>query len=150
MKKKIAILGSTGSIGKTTFNIIKKNKKKFNVVILTTNKNAKEVFKQAKTLNVKNVIIQNRNNYLKLEKKFKKNNIKVHFNLKILKKIIKQKIDYTMCSITVLAGMKPTMDAIEFSKTVGIANKESIICAWPLIKKKLKKFRTKFIQQFNW
>ena len=145
MKKKIVILGSTGSIGKTTFNILRQNKKKFNVIVLTTNKNANEILKQAKILNVKNVIIQNKNNYLKLEKKFKKNNIKVHFNLKSLKKIIKKKIDYTMGSITGLAGMKPTMDAIEFSNTVGIANKESIICARSIIKKKLKKFRTKFI-----
>ena len=45
MKKKIAILGSTGSIGKTTFNIIKKNKKDFNVVLLSTNKNIKEILK---------------------------------------------------------------------------------------------------------
>ena len=43
MKKKIAILGSTGSIGKTTFNIIKKNKEKFDVVMLSTNKNINEI-----------------------------------------------------------------------------------------------------------
>ena len=54
MKKKIAILGSTGSIGKTTFNIIKKNKKEFEVVLLTTNKNINEIFKQAQILKAKN------------------------------------------------------------------------------------------------
>ena len=60
MKKKIAILGSTGSIGKTTFNIIKKNKKDFEVTLLTTNKNVNLVIKQARVLRVKNIIISSR------------------------------------------------------------------------------------------
>ena len=73
MKKKIAILGSTGSIGKTTFNIIKKNKKDFEVVLLTTNKNIKEILKQAKKLNVNNIIIRSKKHYLKVlkNKKYK-------------------------------------------------------------------------------
>ena len=57
MKKKIVILGSTGSIGKTTFSIIKKNKKEFEVVLLTTNKNINEIFKQARILKAKNILI---------------------------------------------------------------------------------------------
>ena len=50
-----------------------------------------------------------------------------------------------MCSISGLAGLKPTLDAIKFSKNVAIANKESLICAWNLIEKKLKKYKTTFI-----
>ena len=50
-----------------------------------------------------------------------------------------------MCAISGLDGLKPTLEAIKFSKTIGIANKESIICGWYLIKKKLKKYNTKFI-----
>jgi 1-deoxy-D-xylulose-5-phosphate reductoisomerase len=57
MKKKIAILGSTGSIGKSLVDIIKKDKKKFDVVLLTANKNYKDLYKQSKLLNVKNLII---------------------------------------------------------------------------------------------
>tara|TARA_B110000196_G_scaffold264920_1_gene237667 strand:- start:5254 stop:5445 length:192 start_codon:yes stop_codon:yes gene_type:complete len=60
MKKKIAILGSTGSIGKTTFNILKKDKKNFEIVLLTTDKNIKVLFKQTKVFNVKNLIINNK------------------------------------------------------------------------------------------
>ena len=56
-----------------------------------------------------------------------------------------QKIDYTMCSIVGFYGLKPTLDIIRFSKVVAIANKESIICGWNLIKKNLDKFKTKFI-----
>ena len=71
MKKKIAILGSTGSIGKTTFNIVKKNKKDFKVVLLTTNKNINEIFKQARTLKIKNIIITSKPHYLKAKKNLK-------------------------------------------------------------------------------
>ena len=73
MKKKIAILGSTGSIGKTLINIINKDKKSFEVVLLTAEKNSKELFKQAKLLNVKNLIITDKQSFNYLKKKTKKN-----------------------------------------------------------------------------
>ena len=57
MKKTIAILGSTGSIGKILLNIIKKNKKTFNIILLTANKDHKMLFAQAKKYKVKNLII---------------------------------------------------------------------------------------------
>ena len=68
MKKKIAILGSTGSIGKTTIDIIKKDIHNFDVILLTSNNNYRELLKQAKELNVKNLIINNRKHYLNLKK----------------------------------------------------------------------------------
>jgi 1-deoxy-D-xylulose-5-phosphate reductoisomerase len=61
MKKKIAILGSTGSIGKTLIEIIKKDKKNFDVILLTADKNYKDILKQAKILKVKNLIITDKN-----------------------------------------------------------------------------------------
>ena len=145
MKKKIAILGSTGSIGKTTYNIIKNNRKNFEIVLLTTNKNATAIVQQATLLNVKNIIISNKEKYLKLKKKLKNSKIKVHNNLDDIGKILKKKIDYTMCAITGLPGLKPTIDVIRFSKTIAIANKESIICAWNFIEKELQRNKTKFI-----
>ena len=66
MKKKIAILGSTGSIGKTLIEIIKKDKKNFDVILLTADKNYKEILKQAKILKVKNLIITDKKAYLNL------------------------------------------------------------------------------------
>ena len=72
MKKKIVILGSTGSIGKTTFNIIKNNQKHFKVVLLTTNKNSKTILNQAKLLNVRNILITNESQFLMVKKKINK------------------------------------------------------------------------------
>ena len=67
MKKKIAILGSTGSIGQSTLDVISKDKKNFDVVLLTANNNYKKLIQQAKEFKAKNVIIYNNNFYLKLK-----------------------------------------------------------------------------------
>jgi 1-deoxy-D-xylulose-5-phosphate reductoisomerase len=143
MKKKIAILGSTGSIGKQTLKIIKKDKKNFDVVLLSTNKNTKLILEQAKEFNVKNIVIKNYESYLKFKKKIKY--LKVHKNFDNLEQFIKKKLDYTMCAITGLEGLKPTLKIVKHTKTIAIANKESIICGWCLINKQLQKHKTKFI-----
>ena len=145
MKKKIVILGSTGSIGKTTFNVIKRDKNKFKIILLTTNKNTKKILSQAKECKVENILVSSEPHYIKLKKKLKNSKIKVHNNLDNLHNIIKKKVDYTMCAISGLEGLKPTLDAIKYSSTVAIANKESIICAWNLIEKELSRNKTKFI-----
>ena len=145
MKKKIAILGSTGSIGKNTVNIIKKNPENFEVQLLSTNKNIKEILNQVKKLNVKNIIVTDYSSYKKIKLKLKNKSVKIYNNFNSINKIFKKKIDYTMSAITGLAGLEPTIDIIKFTKVIAIANKESIICAWNLIKKELNKNNTKFI-----
>ena len=145
MKKKIAIFGSTGSIGKNTLKIIKKDKKNFEVVLLTANKNYKKLFKQALEFKVKNILIYDTKSFDSLKKKIKSQKIKVFSKKTKIKSILKNKVDYSMCAISGLDGLKPTLEAIEVSKNIGIANKESIICGWNLIKKKLKKYKTNFI-----
>jgi 1-deoxy-D-xylulose-5-phosphate reductoisomerase len=144
MKKKIAILGSTGSIGKTLVEILKKDKKKFEIILLTANKSYREVLKQAKALKVKNIIITDEKSYLKLKKK-KINNIRIFNSYDSFDKIFKKKIDYVMSAITGIDGLYPTIEIIKHTKNIAIANKESIICAWNLIKKELKKNKTFFI-----
>ena len=69
MKKKIAILGSTGSIGKTTLDIVKKNKKDFQIILLSTNKNISKIIKQSREFNVKNIIVNNNYYFQKLKNK---------------------------------------------------------------------------------
>ena len=144
MKKKIAILGSTGSIGKTLVEIIKKDKKNFKIELLTANKSYKELLNQAKILNVKNIIITNEKSFLKLKKK-KLKNIKIFNNFKYLNVIFKNKIDYVMSSISSIHGLEPTLKIIKYTKKIAIANKEAIICGWHLIKKDLNRFKTSFI-----
>ena len=145
IKKKIAILGSTGSIGKTLIDIIKKHKKEFEVVLLSAEKNNKELLKQAKLLNVKNLIITNPRSFLKIKKNRYSKKIKIFNKFDEFEKIFKSKVDYTMSSITGIEGLKPTLNIIKYSKKIAIANKESIICGWDLINKELKKNKTQFI-----
>ena len=144
MKKKIAILGSTGSIGKTLIKLIKNDKKNFKIELLTANKNYKDVLSQAKTFNVKYIIITNKKSYLKLKNK-KLGKIKVFNDFNSLNVIFKNKIDYVMSSISGIYGLEPTIKIIKHTKKIAIANKEAIICGWHLIKKNLKKFNTSFI-----
>ena len=144
MKKKIAILGSTGSIGKTLLKVIEKDKKNFEVVLLTANKDYKTLIRQAKKFNVKNLIITNEDNYKIIKRKIKKK-INIFNSFNSLKKILNKKIDYTMSSIVGIDGLSPTCEMIRYTKNIAIANKESIICGWNIIKKKLKKHKTNFI-----
>ena len=145
MKTKIGILGSTGSIGKLTFDILKKDKNNFDIILLTTNNNYKEILTQAKEFKVKNLVINNKKHYLNLKRKLKNKKINIYNNFDSFNKKFKNKIDYTMCAISGLAGLKPTLASIKFSKKIAIANKESIICAWNLIQQRLNKYKTKFI-----
>ena len=145
MIKTIAILGSTGSIGKILLNTVKKNKNFFKIILLTANEDYKNLYNQAKKYDVKNLIITNEASYKILKDKCKKTNIKVYNNFNVFDKIFKKKVDYTMNSIVGFAGLKPTLNIIKFTKQVAIANKESIICGWNLIKKESIANKTKII-----
>jgi 1-deoxy-D-xylulose-5-phosphate reductoisomerase len=145
--KKIAIFGSTGSIGSSLLKIIKDDKKNFKIELLTANKNYKKLIKQVELFNVKNIVITDYNSFLIATKLLKNTKVKVFKNFNSLNKIfdINNKIDYSMCAISGFEGLKPTLDIIKFTKTIAIANKESIICGWNLIKKNLKKHKTYFV-----
>jgi len=143
MKKKIAILGSTGSIGKSTLDVIKKDKKNFEIVLLTANNNYKKLIKQAKEFKAKNVIINNKKFFKKVKKSLK--NTKVYFGDISLRKVVNKRLDYTMSAVVGLAGLQPTIDAVKISKTIAVANKETIICGWEILSKLIKKNKTKFV-----
>ena len=142
---KIAVLGSTGSIGNTLLKIIKKDQSKIKIVLLTAHKNHKKLLYNAKKFKVKNLIITNPKSYKILKEKTKTLKINVYNDYENFDKIFNKKIDYTMSSIIGLSGLEPTLKIIKHTKKIAIANKESIICGWNLISKELHKFKTKFI-----
>ncbi len=145
MKKKIAILGSTGSIGKSLIKILKKDINKYEINLLSADKNYKELLKQAKIFNVKNLIITDKKSYLILKRKIKNNQINIFNNFNYINKILSSRMDYTMSAISGLQGLDPTIKIIKYSKNIAIANKEGIICGWHLAELKLKKNKTKLI-----
>jgi 1-deoxy-D-xylulose-5-phosphate reductoisomerase len=141
MKKKVCILGSTGSIGLLTLEIISKDKKNFDVILLSGNNNYKLLIYQALKFKPKYIYS---NNFFLIEKiNFfcKKNKIVIISDLNQLKKI---KFDITVSAISGIAGLLPTLNIIKFSKKILIANKESIICGWKFISKELKKYNCLF------
>ena len=146
MKKKIIILGSTGSIGENTIKVLKKNQRQLEIVLLSTNKNINKIFKQANEFKVKNILINDYKKFVEAKSKYKSSKIKIFNNFNCIDKILRNKtIDYSMVSISGLDGLKPTLQLTKYSKNLAIVNKESLICGWSLIQKKLKKYRKNFI-----
>ena len=146
MKKKIILLGSTGSIGKSFLNILKKDANNFDILLLSVNKNIKELLKQLKVFNVRNIVVSDKKSFLKIKKILINKKINIYNDYNLIHKIfIKSKADYTLNAISGLDGLSPTLKTIKFTKNIAIANKESIICGWSLIKKELNKFKVKFI-----
>ena len=140
----IAILGSTGSIGTNTLKSIS-SERNFKIKLLSTNKNIKKLYQQAKKFNVKDVIINDKKIYLKNKKFFKEKKINSYYGFKNINKIIKKKLNYSINSISGIDGLEPTLELIPHTKNILIANKESIICGWNIISKKLKYYKTNFI-----
>ena len=145
MRKKIVILGSTSSIGKSLLDIIKKDINKFKIELLTANTNYKLLINQAKKFNVKNIIITDPYSFKKTKIICKNKRVNVFQNFESLKKILPKKVDYVMSAISGIGGLLPTYRIISHTKLIAIANKEAIVCGWPLIKKELKKNKTNFI-----
>ena len=144
MKKLLSVLGSTGSIGLTTLNIVDKKKNYFKPFIFSANKNYKLICKQITKYRPNYFVINDYKVFKKLKKKFKNiKNIKILNNFNFIK--LNKKIDVTVTAIPGIQGLKPTILAIKLSKKILIANKESIICGWDLIKKNIKKYKTKVI-----
>jgi 1-deoxy-D-xylulose-5-phosphate reductoisomerase len=141
--KTIALLGSTGSIGQTTLEIIKKTKK-FKVILIIANSNYLKILSQIKIFKPKIVVINDLKTYLKIKKNIRYKNIIIINNIINLNKLIK-KIDITVSAIPGIAGLEPTLAFTRLSKKVLLANKESIVCGWSLIKKEALKYNTKLI-----
>jgi len=145
MKKKILLLGSTGSIGKSSLNIIRNYQSKLEIVALSTNKNVRLIIKQSKEFGVKNLIINDFQSYKKILNYGLNKKIRIFNNISDFLKINKIKFDITIVGISGFDGLDPTLKVIPHSKNLSSANKESIICGWKFINNKLKKFKTNFI-----
>ena len=143
MIKFISILGSTGSVGLSTLKIIDKKKKLFRPLIFSANKNFILINKQIKKYKPEIFVIRDQNIYRKISKKYKNSSTKIYKNFAEIK--IKKISDITISAIPGIAGLQPTLNMINKSRQVLIANKESIICGWDLIKKAALKRKTKIV-----
>ncbi len=143
MKISIKILGSTGSIGLSALKIIDVKKKLFKINLLSANKNYNLICSQIRKYKPKFFVVTNQKVFKKIRNKFRNKNIKIYNNFNFLNS--QNKTEITISAIPGIAGLKPTILNIKFSKKILIANKESVICGWDLIKKNALKYKTKLI-----
>ena len=106
--------------------VLSKNKN-YRVKLLTANTNVEKVLSQSLKFNVKNVVIFDKDKYLKFKNLFKENKIKLHFGLSNINKILNKKLDFTINAISGIDGLEPTLKIIPHTKNILIANKETII-----------------------
>ena len=136
MKKGIAILGSTGSIGTQALEVINEQRDKFHVEVLTANNSASLLIKQAKIYKPNSVVIVNDNKYKKVFSELSPLNIKVYSGAKSLQQIVdSEKIDIVLTALVGYAGLLPTINAIKCGKKIALANKETLVVAGELISK---------------
>ena len=143
MRKNIAILGSTGSIGLTALSVFEKKKKDFKLQLLSANKNFHLICKQIQKYSPNYLLITDFSTYEKIKKKFSKKKVKIVYDLNSLN--FKKKIDITISAIPGIEGLESTLLMTKFSKKILIANKESVICGWNLLNKVAKINKTNII-----
>ena len=144
MIKNVSILGSTGTIGLNSLKIFKRSKDKFRYNVFVADKNFKLICSQIKIFKPKIFIVNNFKVYQNIKKKFKNSKVLILNNLNDNNNKIKQS-DVTVAAIPGIAGLKATIEFTKKSKKILIANKESIICGWKLIKNAAIKSKTKIV-----
>jgi 1-deoxy-D-xylulose-5-phosphate reductoisomerase len=134
MKKNIAILGSTGSIGIQTLEVIKVHADLFNVEVLTANNNSSLLISQAKKFKPNAVVIVNEQKYTEVNNALKILGIKVFTGAESIDQIVtSDEIDVVLTALVGYSGLKPTISAIKSGKKIALANKETLVVAGELI-----------------
>ena len=146
MKKGIAILGSTGSIGIQALEVISENNDLFDVEVLTANENSRLLIKQAKIYNPNSVVIVNENKYDEVYSALNPLNIKVYSGKNSLEQIVEsEKIDVVLTAVVGYSGLIPTINAIKNGKKIALANKETLVVAGELITRLSLEYGTEII-----
>lgn len=134
MKKRIAILGSTGSIGRQALEVISQHADDFEVEVLTAQNNAALLVEQAKKFKPNAVVISNDAHYNDLKAALAHEDIKVYAGENALASIVQMEtIDLVLVALVGYAGLRPTMRAIEAGKPIALANKETLVVAGALV-----------------
>lgn len=140
MKRKIAILGSTGSIGTQALDVISKHPGLFEVECITANSNAELLIKQAKDFNVNSVVIADESRYSEVFDALDPLDIKVFTGTKSISDIVSgDNIDMVLTAMVGFSGLDPTIAAIKAGKAIALANKETLVAAGSIIMKLAKK-----------
>lgn len=133
-KKHIALLGSTGSIGTQTLDIVREHKDEFAVEVLTAGTNADLLIQQALEFEPNAVVIADQTKYELVKQALKDTFIKVFAGSKSIEEVVEfDDIDIVLTALVGFAGLKPTLSAIKAKKTIALSNKETLVVAGDLI-----------------
>jgi len=136
MKKRIAILGSTGSIGTQSLEVVRENPDRFEVEVLTANNNVDLLSKQAKEFTPNTVVIGNESKYDELCESLSDLPIKIYAGKDAISQVVEMDtIDIVLTAMVGYSGLLPTINAIKSGKTIALANKETLVVAGEIIQK---------------
>lgn len=140
--KNIAILGSTGSIGTQTLQIIAANPERFEVEVLTANNNVELLIEQALRFKPNSVVIANEEKYPLLQEALRNEDVKVYAGAEAIAQIVtSSQIDIVVTAMVGYSGLLPTIAAIKAGKNIALANKETLVVAGELINKLVEKHK---------
>ena len=136
MEKRIAILGSTGSIGTQALEVIQQNPDKFEVEVLTANNNVDMLIAQAKQFQPNAVVIANSDKYKYVSEALKNEPVKVYAGADALNQVVQMEtIDLVLTAMVGYSGLMPTYHAVKAGKNIALANKETMVVAGEIITK---------------
>lgn len=139
MKKRIAILGSTGSIGTQSLEVIDQNPDDFEVEVLTANNSVELLIQQAKKYQPNVVVIANKEKYRHVSEALINEDIKVYAGSKALAQVVEMDtIDLVLTAMVGYSGLIPTYNAVKAGKNIALANKETLVVAGEIITKKAR------------
>ncbi|WP_282608212.1 1-deoxy-D-xylulose-5-phosphate reductoisomerase [Pelagibius sp. Alg239-R121] len=137
-KRRVSILGSTGSVGQSTIDLIERNPESFEIVALTANGSAEALAEQARRLDAKLAVVADESAYGALKDALSGSGIETAAGRDALIAAAEVPADWIMAAIVGAAGMEPTLAAIRQGVAVGLANKETLVCAGALMKAEIK------------
>ena len=134
MKRHIAILGSTGSIGRQTLDVIRQHSDLFEVDLLTANNNSGILIEQALEFNPSSVVICNANKYKEVADALQDKQIKVFCGVDSICELVRaEQTDIVVAAMVGFSGLQPTVSAIKAGKIIALANKETLVAAGSII-----------------
>jgi len=143
--KRISILGSTGSIGRNTLEVLRYFPDRFKIVGLAACSNVEVLRQQIKDFHPQMVAVTDVLKVQELNDKLLRDKVRIFYGEEGLEKLIQKKVDLLVMAISGSAALMPLWQAIEYQPTIALANKEALIMAGPLIMKKIKRFKRKII-----
>lgn len=145
-KKRVAILGSTGSIGQQALDVVRQHSDLFEIDTLSANAQWQKLVEQAREFKPKTVVISDTDSYAEVQLALKDLPIKVYAGKEALNQIaVSEEVEIVLVAIVGFAGLLPTLRAIEAGKTVALANKESLVVAGDIITAQAAKYNARII-----